>query len=56
MRRLLRAKAVGDKAVAYALRGVPSHRKIGEETAQEAIGILSRPVYRGFGRRWRRNT
>ena len=50
VRRLLRAlKRRGDQAVAHALRGLPSKRKIGEETAREAIAILSQPVYRGFG-------
>jgi Homeodomain-like domain-containing protein len=50
VRRLLCAlKRRGDKAVVHALRGLPSKRKIGEETAREAIAILSQPVYRGFG-------
>ena len=50
VRRLLRElKRRGDKAVVHALRGLPSNRKIGAETEQEAIAILSRAVYRGFG-------
>jgi biotin operon repressor len=50
VRRLLRAlKRRGDQAVVHALRGLPSKHKIGEETAREAIAILSQPVYRGFG-------
>src|SRR5258706_3038381 len=50
VRRLLRAlKRRGDQAVVHALRGLPPKRKIGEETAQEAITILSQPVYRGVG-------
>ena len=42
-------KRRGDKAVAHALRGLPSNRKI--ECGHRAGGgaILSQPVYRGFG-------
>jgi DNA-binding Lrp family transcriptional regulator len=50
VRRLLRAlKRRGDKAVVHALRGLPSNRKIAADTEQEAVAILRRPVYRGFG-------
>ena len=50
VRRLLRQlKRRGDKAMAHALRGLPSNRKIRVEVEQEAMAILSRPVYRGFG-------
>jgi biotin operon repressor len=50
VRRLLRQlKRRGDKVVAHALRGLPSNRKISADTEQEAMAILSRPVYRGFG-------
>ena len=50
VRRLLgELKRRGDKAVVHALRGLPSNRKIGAEREQEAVAILSRPVYRGFG-------
>jgi biotin operon repressor len=50
VRRLLRAlKRRGDKAVVHALRGLPSNRKIAGETEQDAVAILKRPVYRGFG-------
>jgi biotin operon repressor len=50
VRRLLRAlKRRGDKALAHALRGLPSNRKIDADLEQEAVAILSRPVYRGFG-------
>jgi predicted transcriptional regulator len=49
VRRLLRGmKGRGDKAVSHALRGLPSNRKIDASTKQEAVTILSRPVYRGF--------
>ena len=50
VRRLLRAlKGRGDQAVVHALRGLPSNRKIAADTEQEAVAILRRPVYRGFG-------
>jgi transposase len=50
VRRLLRElKRRGDKVVAHRLRGLPSNRKISADTEQEAVAILSRPVYRGFG-------
>jgi biotin operon repressor len=50
VRRLLRAlKRRGDQAVAHALRGLPSNRKVDAETQREAVTILARPVYRGFG-------
>jgi hypothetical protein len=50
VRRLLRAlKRRGDKAVVHALRGLPSNRKVDVETQREAVAILTRPVYRGFG-------
>src|SRR5580658_5184029 len=49
VRRLLRGlKKRGDKAVVHALRGLPSNRKIGADTKQEAVTILSKPVYLGF--------
>jgi hypothetical protein len=50
VRRLLRAlRRRGDQAVVHALRGLPSNRKIPVDTEQEAVAILTRPVYRGFG-------
>lgn len=50
VKRLLYAlKKRGDKAVIHGLRGKPSKRKIAESTEREAIGILSAPVYAGFG-------
>ena len=42
-------KKRGDKAVVHGLRGKPSHRKIKQSTEQEAVRILSDPVYQGFG-------
>ena len=49
VRRLLGGlKRRGDKAVSHALRGLPSNRSISAETRQEALTILSKPVYRGF--------
>ncbi|MGB6259680.1 MAG: ISNCY family transposase [Candidatus Sulfotelmatobacter sp.] len=50
VRRLLRAlKRRGDKAVVHALRGLPSNRKMDADLEREAVTILSRAVYRGFG-------
>lgn len=50
LRRLLRAlKRRSDRAVVHALRGLPSNRKVDGETQREAVAILTRPVYRGFG-------
>jgi transposase len=50
VKRLLRAlKRRGDKAVVHGLRGQRSNRKIDENTEQEAVRILSAPVYQGFG-------
>ncbi|MBV8816938.1 MAG: ISNCY family transposase [Acidobacteriaceae bacterium] len=39
----------GDKVVVHGLRGKPSHRRIEEKIEREAVNILSRPVYEGFG-------
>ena len=50
IRRLLKQmKARGDKAIVHALRGRPSNRKLEEQTRQQALEILGRAVYRGFG-------
>ena len=50
VRRLLKAlKARGDQAVVHALRGRLSNRRLDEKTKQEALKILGRDVYRGFG-------
>jgi transposase-like protein len=50
VRRLLRKlRRKGDRAVIHALRGRASNRKLPAELEQRAIGILSDPVYRGFG-------
>jgi transposase-like protein len=50
VKRLLYAlKKRGDKAVVHGLRGKPSNRKMQEGTEQEAVRILSDPVYQGFG-------
>ena len=49
VRRLLRGlKRHGDKAVSHGLRGLASNRRISADTRQEALTILSKPVYRGF--------
>lgn len=50
VKRLLKAlKKRGDKAVIHGLRGRPSPRRLPEAIRDEAIGILSEPVYAGFG-------
>jgi transposase len=50
VKRLLYAlKKRGDKAVIHGLRGKPSKRRIEERIEQEAVKILSAPVYEGFG-------
>jgi transposase len=50
VKRLVRAlKKRGDKVVVHGLRGRPSGHKIDEEIEQEAVKILSAPVYKGFG-------
>jgi hypothetical protein len=50
VQRLLAAlKQRGDQAVIHALRGKPSNRRIDEEIRQEAVSVLSAPVYEGFG-------
>lgn len=50
VRRLLkRLKSKGDRTVVHALRGRPSNRKLDEKTRQNALEILGREVYRGFG-------
>jgi hypothetical protein len=49
VQRLLHAmKKGGDKAVVHGLRGKPSKRRM-ESIGQEAVKILSAPVYKGFG-------
>src|SRR5690349_22595205 len=50
VKRLLYAlKKRGDKAVVHGLRGKPSNRRIEERIEQEAVQVLSMPVYKGFG-------
>jgi biotin operon repressor len=50
VKRLLKElKKRGDQAVIHGLRGRPSLRRLPEATKQEAIRILSEPVYAGFG-------
>src|ERR1041385_1976600 len=50
VKRLLFAlKKRGDKAVIHGLRGKPSNRKIEAKIEQEAVEILSTPLYKGFG-------
>jgi transposase len=50
VQRLVRGlKDRGDKAVVHGLRGRPSNRKIESKIEQEAVKILSAPMYAGFG-------
>jgi transposase len=50
VRRLLRKlRRKGDRAVIHELRGRPSNRKLSAELEQRAVGVLSDPLYRGFG-------
>ena len=50
VRRLLRKlRRKGDQAVIHELRGRASNRKLSAEVERQAIGILSGPVYQGFG-------
>ncbi len=50
VKRLVRElKRRGDEAVVHRLRGKTSNRRIEEAVEQEAMEILSRDVYRGFG-------
>jgi hypothetical protein len=50
VRRLLRKlRGKGDRAVIHELRGRASNRKLPAELEQQAITVLSDPVYRGFG-------
>src|ERR1700745_89434 len=50
VKRLVRAlKKRGGKIVIHGLRGRPSKRKLDEKVEQEAVKILSAPVYKGFG-------
>jgi transposase len=48
-RLLRRLKEKGDRAVIHGLRGVASKRRIAGEVQQEAMEILSREEYEGFG-------
>ena len=50
VKRLLCAlKKHGDKSIVHGLRGRLSNRKIDEKVEQQAVKILSAPVYEGFG-------
>ena len=50
VRRLLgKLRRKGDRAVIHELRGRASNRKLPAKVEQQAIAVLSDPVYRGFG-------
>lgn len=48
-RLLVKLHRQGDAAVAHALRGEPSNRKLDKETKTKAVTMLKQEVYRGFG-------
>ena len=48
-RLLVKLGSKGDRAVIHALRGRQSNRKVAEKTRADAVAILSRKVYQGFG-------
>ena len=48
-RLLASLKEHGDKSIVHGLRGRLSNRKIDEKVEQQAVKILSAPVYEGFG-------
>lgn len=50
LRRLLaKLRSEGDQAVVHAARGRASNRKLSAKAEKQAVAILSRPVYAGFG-------
>ena len=50
VRRLLRKlRQKGDRVVIHELRGRTSNRKLPDELEQQAMAVLSDPVYQGFG-------
>jgi hypothetical protein len=48
-RLLVKLRSMGDKAVIHALRGRPSNQRFSPVTEEEAVAILSGPLYQGFG-------
>jgi biotin operon repressor len=50
IRRLLaKLRSEGDQAVSHAARGRASNRKISAKVEKQAVAILSKPLYAGFG-------
>ena len=50
VRRLLaKLRSQGDRAVIHAARGRASNRKISAKVEKQAVAILSKPLYAGFG-------
>ncbi len=50
LRRLLaKLRSEGDQAVIHAARGRSSNRRISAKVEKQAVAILSRPEYAGFG-------
>jgi hypothetical protein len=48
-RLLVKLKDQGDQAVVHALRGRRSNRKLDDKSRAQAVAILGREIYRGFG-------
>ena len=48
-RLLVKLRGMGDGAVIHALRGRPSNQRFLAATEEEAVAILSGPLYQGFG-------
>lgn len=48
-RMLAKLKKAGDGSMVHGLRGRPSNRKLSPELREQAVRILSREVYHGFG-------
>ncbi len=48
-RLLVRVRQEGDRGVVHQLRGQPSNRKIPERVTRQALRLLARPCYAGFG-------
>jgi hypothetical protein len=56
VRRLLKQmKANGDRAIAHALRGRRSNRKLDEKVRRTAVEILGRKVYAASDQLWQRS-
>jgi hypothetical protein len=48
-RMLVKLKTIGDRSIVHGLRGRTSNRKLSPDLREQAVQILSREVYHGFG-------